>query len=888
MKKIIIYGPSGHIFTEIIKEKIVKEGALAIIEDWKELITKLPEEEADILVLINKTEKEALAIKNQIPTLRVIMCRGGGEKEWQPIITLIDAQKNHERLTFANWDDFWQKLKSQPINPKPLLSSLPEDDHYRVNYQNYPELEKSQKAYVNQKFFWFSVYYSRIYLWWFKKWFEEVMKMGFNWNVKIIGQGKVKKIIIPFANKYQGELIFRDGESIIFCRSGVNEETYGEYYRRLDFEYKYENEHEKASDLQIRQAFEEEEANRGYKIIGTIISADEEALEVQLKKPVDKDVMRGIRSFRKGGGLLGPTIEAYSKCCAGYSDLSLKDYIYSTREHYDKPEDFLRGYIPNSNKTHLTIPTVKLDGRSKIILQDESQIKALMEMIGPSFLTTVKGPPGTGKTLLTAVAIKQFVLAGKIIVVATHSNKGLDNLVETLAEHIDTKRIFRLGNDPDLIISAKAIRYHRSQRYKKQTMEIKDKDKVRETEISLENEALWQLICAGEGIVIATTINSFQFDRSLSRLFLQNDLISNNEFRERETHYDLIPKSVIKFMDGDIKKIKPQFMVDVVMVDEATKGRFFEFVPLIKAATSKLILIGDTDQLGNISITLDAQEDMKKKIMEGLTSGGHSSKEYLYSTLKSESHSLPPMETTAEEAMRWFESFSQGTFYSLSENSEIKNSELNINRRSLEIPVKFINFVFQKNLQIGRFSPYTQGEVIFLNAVGNNEQRAKTSYKNNREKVIANQEVMSFFRQQKKRDGKVNLEALGVITTYRGQIKIIKESLRGDLLFHPLFEGLVNPKNIDHVLKMMVNTVDAFQGSEKDQIIVSLVRANKDGQIGFNNDIRRLYVAFSRLKSRMVIIGNQETFLKSKEKKVRKIFGRMIKFTQDHKTYSVK
>lgn len=928
MKKIVVYGQADNIFAKVLLEKArapEEETLVEIIETWNDLTKKWSELNSDTLVLINKSESEALNIKEQRPSLQVIMCHGGGEKS-KPTLTWIDAQKNHQYFLFENLTDFWEKIKNPPLDFKPLLSALPETDTYLVNYQNFPELEKRQKNLTNQKFFWFSIYFSRIYLWWFAKWLEEISKKMFPFTTKLGGRKNIKRLTINFSNRYRGEIIFREGEKIEF-RSGRKKR--GEALVISEDEANNWVTHGEISNLDDETDFEDVSQEDGKKEKtprGTIISADEEGLEIQFNPAISRDLLEQQRFFKKSDNLLALTTEAYSKSCAGYSDLSLKDYIYSQKNHYYKPEDFLRGYLPNLNQLHLPIPTVKLDGRSKLILQDRAQLKALMDIIGPSFLTTVEGPPGTGKTLLAAVAIKQFLLQNKIIFVTAHSNKGLDNILEALAEHIDPKKIFRLGNDPSLIISAKASSWHRSKRYKKQVLKDKKKYEAEELqkttgsstnkkaekkfkafdtnarEIYYENEAIWKLICEGQGFVLASTVNSFQFDRSLSNLFSTNALIAKQDFTDTEglKNYEdnyssasaslfSLPKTVIEFMAGDNKKIKPQFIVDVIFNDEATKGRLFELIPLFKVADSKLVLFGDTDQLGNIKIVPDTREEMMAKVLRNLYPIGLVKNQMrLYSALEDEEeHSLPPLDTTVKEVRHWFDSFAQGMFYSLINDSHIDSNKLDVNRRSLPEITELINYVFKKNLRFGRFNPYVQGRTIFLDVVGT-EKRIKTSFKNATEASIISREVINFFKRQKKAKGKINLSSLGIIATYRGQVKTIKEDLRNDLLFHPIFSGLITPENIDETLKSMVNTVDAFQGSERDVIIASLVRANPDGQIGFSNDIRRLYVAWSRARNELIIVGNANTFLKSQDKIIREIFGRLIHFTQTKKTYARK
>ncbi|MCR4680143.1 MAG: hypothetical protein K5636_00835 [Bacteroidales bacterium] len=62
---------------------------------------------------------------------------------------------------------------------------------------------------------------------------------------------------------------------------------------------------------------------------------------------------------------------------------------------------------------------------------------------------------------------------------------------------------------------------------------------------------------------------------------------------------------------------------------------------------------------------------------------------------------------------------------------------------------------------------------------------------------------------------------------------------------------------------MSVNTVDGFQGQERDIILISMVRDNEQGSIGFLKDIRRMNVAITRAKRKLIVVGNCETLSKN-------------------------
>ena len=87
----------------------------------------------------------------------------------------------------------------------------------------------------------------------------------------------------------------------------------------------------------------------------------------------------------------------------------------------------------------------------------------------------------------------------------------------------------------------------------------------------------------------------------------------------------------------------------------------------------------------------------------------------------------------------------------------------------------------------------------------------------------------------------------GIISPYKGQVQLLRSLLRRDPFFKPY----------RHLLS--VNTVDGFQGQERDIILISLVRSNESGNIGFLHDLRRMNVAITRARMKLILVGNGRT-----------------------------
>lgn len=93
---------------------------------------------------------------------------------------------------------------------------------------------------------------------------------------------------------------------------------------------------------------------------------------------------------------------------------------------------------------------------------------------------------------------------------------------------------------------------------------------------------------------------------------------------------------------------------------------------------------------------------------------------------------------------------------------------------------------------------------------------------------------------------------IGIISPYKAQVQYLRALLKKNSYLRPLRKSIT------------INTVDAFQGQERDVILVSLVRANEAGEIGFLNDLRRMNVAITRARMKLIILGASTTLCRHK------------------------
>ena len=137
----------------------------------------------------------------------------------------------------------------------------------------------------------------------------------------------------------------------------------------------------------------------------------------------------------------------------------------------------------------------------------------------------------------------------------------------------------------------------------------------------------------------------------------------------------------------------------------------------------------------------------------------------------------------------------------------------------------------------------TPDEAEFMEEASANE----LSRQNTGEAMLALEALKNYFEKiGRERVFDENID-VGIISPYKGQVILLRRLLKQDAYWKPF------RKNIT------IHTIDGFQGQEKDIILISLVRNNRHGNIGFLRELRRMNVALTRARVKLILVGNQRT-----------------------------
>ena len=446
-----------------------------------------------------------------------------------------------------------------------------------------------------------------------------------------------------------------------------------------------------------------------------------------------------------------------------------------------------------------------------------TQERAVNEVLWAKDVAIVHGPPGTGKTTTLVEAINETLMRESQVLVCAQSNMAVDWISEKLVDR--GINVLRIGNPtrvndkmlgftyerrfeshpdyPQLWAIRKAIRELRSNRKKGSESFHQKMDRLRSRAAEIEIRINTELF--GEARVIACTLV------------------------------------------GSAHRLLEGMKFGTLFIDEAAQALEAAcWIPMRRA--SRVILAGDHCQLPPTVKSIAAlRAGLGKTLMERIAEN----KPEVVTLLKIQYR-------MNEEIMR----FSSDWFY----GGQVESAP-QIKYRSIldfDHPITWIDTSNEEN-QItieGEDAPEDSASTSSSVSAANQnsdlnfkEQFVGESYGriNKAEAELTLLTLAEYFTKIGKQRVLGDSIDVGIISPYRAQVQYLKKLIKKYEFFKP-YRRLIS-----------VNTVDGFQGQERDVILISLVRSNDEGQIGFLKDLRRMNVAMTRARMKLIILGNKDT-----------------------------
>ena len=460
---------------------------------------------------------------------------------------------------------------------------------------------------------------------------------------------------------------------------------------------------------------------------------------------------------------------------------------------------------------------------------NESQKNAILKCLKNKF-TMIKGPPGTGKTYLCSVLIYHLLKlknTEKHILLCAPSNKATDNLAYYISKlDINYLRVLskkreesgeKVENSLNDIIKESNLghEFEMLLRKKERDGDLYGEDYKRYKEIISEKEE--EIISENE--LIITTINN-SFDRRIYDCEFPIVIIDEcTQALEPDCILPLIHKAKYVVLIGDDKQLGPIVFNPNALINGLEISLFERLWKLYNGDDDNNNK-GDNDNNNkgdNDNNNKKDDENNNKRHDENNNQGDDdNNNNFNFNITLNEQYRMHPK----------ILEFPNKLFYNNKIKSVINENEM--------LKGEIINNMPFLNKKI---------PLLFYHFNSNEEITPNRSYKNESEAEIIFQLIPKLIKL------KVEIKNIGIITPYNGQKALIRR----------FFESFDDLKDIQ------IESVDGFQGQEKDFIIVSTVRNNSYGNIGFLKSKRRLNVTLTRAKYGMIILGNCECLSKKNE-----------------------
>jgi ATP-dependent RNA/DNA helicase IGHMBP2 len=445
-----------------------------------------------------------------------------------------------------------------------------------------------------------------------------------------------------------------------------------------------------------------------------------------------------------------------------------------------------------------------------------TQQAAVQQIVQANELAIVHGPPGTGKTTTLVQAIKALIAQGEPrILVVAPSNAAVDLLSERLAAEQLT--VLRVGNPARVSDKLMALTLDSKVSAHPTTKEIK---KLKKQAAAFKNMAHKYKRSFGKAEreqrkALFDEAHKIMKDADRMEQYIVDDLLANTQ---------VVAATPVGANHYTVRHLQ----YHTVVIDEA--GQALEpqcWIPILKAR--KVVLAGDHCQLPP---TVKSEAAIK---------GG------LGITLLEKCVALHPTAVTLlEEQYRMHErimGYSSEVFYEgrLAAHSSVAGHLLHAEAT----PLAFVDTAgcgFEEVIEGTRISNPEEANLLYLHL----------------QTVVA--DLAKHYSPEA-------FPTIGIISPYREQVAALSEQLQHQPTLQPYLQSIT------------VNTIDSFQGQERDMMYISMVRSNDAGTIGFLSDIRRMNVAMTRARKKLVIVGDSATLSRFP------FYANFIAYAETHNAY---
>ncbi len=449
-----------------------------------------------------------------------------------------------------------------------------------------------------------------------------------------------------------------------------------------------------------------------------------------------------------------------------------------------------------------------------------TQERAVNEVLWAKDVAIVHGPPGTGKTTTLVEAINETLMRESQVLVCAQSNMAVDWISEKLVDR--GINVLRIGNPTR--VNDKMLGFTYERRF----------------ESHADYPQLWAIRKAIRELRKNRKKGSENYHQKMDRLksrAAEIELRINAElFGEARVIACTLVGSAHHLLEG--------MKFGTLFIDEAAQALEAAcWIPMRRA--NRVILAGDHCQLPPTVKSIAAlRAGLGKTLMERIAEN----KPEVVTLLKIQYR-------MNDEIMR----FSSDWFY----GGKVESAP-QIKYRSVldyDHPITWIDTSNEENQITIEGEDAPEDSASTSSSVSAANQNSDLNFKeqfvgesfgriNKAEAELTLLTLAEYFTKIGKRRVLEERIDVGIISPYRAQVQYLKKLIKKYEFFKP-YRRLIS-----------VNTVDGFQGQERDVILISLVRSNDEGQIGFLKDLRRMNVAMTRARMKLIILGNKDTMTK--------------------------